>query len=127
MGTVDDMVVNQINLRIDDLHRRQDNIENVVRSMDDKNTAFNAEIITERGNQAVAFKEVKTKQTIYVGIMVFVLTVIVNFSIEAFSGDVKYTETEKKEYYDDRVQEAKVIKQLQEQLDALRAAGKQEG
>ncbi len=111
------MVVNQINLRIDDVHSRQDNTDALVEKIREENAEFNSKIVTAMNEQAVAFGDVKTKQTIYVSIAVFVITLALNFGWDAVKS---FSEPDKKLYYDKRVGEAKSTKEMQGEIKALR-------
>lgn len=111
------MVVNQINLRIDDVHNRQDNADVIVETMRKENGEFNAQIVTAMNEQTVAFSEIKTKQTIYVSIAVFAITLGLNIGIDSFKS---YPEEKKREYYEARVSEADSTKQLRNELAELK-------
>ena len=111
------MVVNQINLRIDDVHSRQDNSDSLIEKIREENADFNSKIVAAMNDQAVAFSDIKTKQTIYVSIAVFVITFALNFGLDAVKS---FSEPEKKLYYDKRVEESKSTKEMQGEIKALR-------
>ena len=114
---MDEMIVNQINLRIDDVHSRQDNADALVEKIREENAEFNSKIVSAMNEQAVAFGDVKTKQTIYVSIAVFVITLALNFGWDAVKN---FSESDKKVYYEKRVSESKSTKDMQEEIKALR-------
>lgn len=110
------MVVNQINLRIDDVHSRQDNADALVEKIREENADFNSKIVTAMNDQAVAFSDIKTKQTIYVSIAVFVITLALNFGWDAVKS---FSEPEKKKYYNERVDQSDAAKRLQNEVNTL--------
>lgn len=113
---MDEMVVGQINLRIDDIHNRQDNADAIVEKMREENSEFNSQIVTAMNDQTVEFSNIKTKQTIYWSIAVFVISLVLNFGIDKLK---EHPEPEKKLYYNDRITEAEVTKRMQGEIDFL--------
>lgn len=110
------MVVSQINLRIDDVHNRQDNADALVEKIREENAEFNGKIVAAMNDQAVAFGDIKTKQTIYVSIAVFVITLALNFGWDAVKS---FNEPEKKKYYNERVEQSDAAKRLQNEVNIL--------
>lgn len=110
------MVVSQINLRIDDVHNRQDNADALIEKIREENADFNSKIVAAMNDQAVAFSDIKTKQTIYVSIAVFVITLALNFGLDAVKS---FSEPEKKKYYNERVEQSDAAKRLQNEVNIL--------
>lgn len=110
------MVVNQINLRIDDVHNRQDNSDSLIEKIREENADFNSKIVAAMNDQAVAFSDIKTKQTIYVSIAVFVITFALNFGLDAVKS---FSEPDKKKYYNERVEQSDAAKRLQNEVNIL--------
>jgi len=113
---MDEMVVNQINLRIDDVHNRQDNSDSLIEKIREENADFNSKIVAAMNDQAVAFSDIKTKQTIYVSIAVFVITFALNFGLDAVKS---FSEPDKKKYYNERVEQSDAAKRLQNEVNIL--------
>ena len=113
---MDEMVVSQINLRIDDVNNRQDSTDSIIESMRKENSDANGQMLAAVNEQTVAFSEIKTKQTIYVSIAVFIMTIVLNFGIDVFKG---YEEPEKVAYYDKRIRDSQTAIDLQKQVDML--------
>jgi len=113
---MDEMVVSQINLRIDDVHNRQDNADALIEKIREENADFNSKIVAAMNDQAVAFSDIKTKQTIYVSIAVFVITLALNFGLDAVKS---FSEPEKKKYYNERVEQSDAAKRLQNEVNIL--------
>ena len=115
---MDEMVVSQINLRIDDVNNRQDSTDGIIESMRKENSDANGQMLAAVNEQTVAFSEIKTKQTIYVSIAVFVMTIGLNFGIDVFKGK-GYEESEKVAYYNKRIKDSQTAIDLQKQVDML--------
>lgn len=113
---IDEMVVGQINLRIDDIHNRQDNTDAIVEKMREENSEFNSQIVTAMNDQTVEFSNIKTKQTIYWSIAVFIISLVLNFGIDKLK---EHPEPEKQEYYNQRVADTDVTKRMQGEIDFL--------
>ena len=88
--------------------------------LEEENNEINRIIAEASADMKVAFTELKTKVTIAIAIAVFVISIVVTLSIDFIKSNMtNRTEQERKSYYNKRVSEAPIVKELREKIKKL--------